>query len=102
MFVSTKIYYRFTLILQELSQVTFGVSSVTTAREDAGEPRMAAAPLIKEAVFEKDSLRVTATALMSLTENAPTELLAGANAAREHTKRRATMIDEVLLAESRE
>ena len=67
---------------------------MTTAKEDAGEPRMAAAPPIKEAVFAKDSLRETATALLSLTENAPTELLAGANAAREHTKRRATMIDE--------
>ena len=64
---------------------------MTAAREDAGEPRMAAAPPIKEAVFAKDSLRETATALLlSLTENAPTELLAGANAAREHTKRRAT------------
>ena len=69
---------------------------MTAAREDAGEPRMAAAPPIKEAVFAKDSLRETAL-LLSLTENAPTELLAGANAAREHTKRRATMMMKLLL-----
>lgn len=75
--------------------VTLGVSSVTTARDEAGEPTRAAAPPMREAAFEKDSLRETAA--LSLTEKADTD---GAMAARNNTRKRAMVMVLMIIKSS--
>lgn len=68
--------------------VILGVSSVTSAREIAGEEvRMAADPARRDAALDSDSRRVVDA--LSLMENAAVD---DTRAARKHTKRRAMVV----------
>ena len=69
-----------------------GVSSVTTAREEAGDVRIVAAPPKSVAAFVKDSLRDTVAALLLSLREKDVAVWVDTMAARKHTRRRVMMI----------
>lgn len=72
-----------------------GVSSVTTAREEAGDVvRIVAAPPKSVAAFVKDSLRDTVAALLLSLREKDVAVWVDTMAARKHTRRRVMMITE--------